>query len=185
MVVGMCLAAAVLIAGVPVMATADEAGARDRRQWGKDGRFDLARTTHGHGRERPYRPARLKHSVEFHRAFKARAFDRRGSLWLTFPDKDRWIWVDYERGEYRATMRSNEKGVVGHPKVWKSAPDTLSLSFPRRWLKRGLKRYRWRATSEWFPPCDDNGGGPVEGGATQAASCVALINEGPEMVHRV
>lgn len=172
-----------LVVGGAVSASADDATVTDDREWGKDGRFDIARASHGHGRARPYRPARLKHSVEFHKAFKGREYKRRGSLWLRFPGKDRAIFVEFKKGEYRGEMRSSD-GLVGRPRVWKSSPDTISLSFPRRWLKRGLKRYQWRAFAEWFAPCNDNGGGPATTAAS-ASSCVALIDETAKMTHRV
>lgn len=147
----------VVAVSVAVPAAADTDSLKDPKN---DMGFDIVRVSQGHGRDRAYMDAWLKHTVEFRQGFSARGFKREGDLWLDFSTHDRRIQVRHHHGEWHARMMGGPGEIVGHPKVWRPDGKTISVSFPTDWVEQDLDRYRWKAHSVFYgAECDSPDGG--------------------------
>ena len=163
-------------------ARADVAVIEDGEEW--NGPFNIAAAGHGHGRVRRDGTSRLQHRITTYRRWRPRDLATKGSLEIDFPSVDRRLVIDYDHGLKAKLFDTRRDRLVGRPKVWRPDRRTAVVSLPRRWLGRGVERYRWYATGTWFPHCDDL----VVQRAGAASSCVLPMDQAPDwgrVTHRL
>ena len=154
-------------------AAADALRARDAND--ARGRFDMRSVSHRHGRK----PGVLVHRIGFYQPWRTSRLRGPGNyiwVWFSTDKEDRYAEdraiVDVRQGKLGAWIEPYEEGsdyaAIGPPtqiRVRRADRRSVTIAFPARLLRRGLKRYSWSASTSYrasdstrcaLAPCTDS-----------------------------
>lgn len=117
------------------------------------GFLDIRAVSHGHAEG-----ARLKHTLTTYRRWRSRDLWC-GAVRFRFHGLRRDLIVAYRKGLLAVMLNSRTREGIGAPKVFRPTKRRVAVTFPRRWLGRGIESYEWSArTVRHGEKCPERGG---------------------------
>jgi hypothetical protein len=159
------LLAAVMVLGLTSAAQADRGSLSDPSEGGSQRIWDIERISHSHVTKS--RTNLLRHTVRFYDDVSGTSFDQGfegPGIQLHFefnrrkagPERTAYFGRNPDESLYVVVVGRDDR-ILGYANWFQPSPEEITIEFPKRLLRPGLKTYKWKATAISGPPCEDTG----------------------------